>query len=441
MENRKQLVIIALDGVPFSLLKKMIALGAMPNLENLVKAGEFRPINSVHPPISSVAWASFLTGEKPAVHGITGFVERNPATWEWFVPNASHLKVKTILQLLSDSGWRVFSMNVPVTYPPQKVNGIVISGFLNTDLARATHPPAIGMFLKARGYQIDVDVEIGKKNPAQFYRQLKEVMQKRFEMMEYFYQKEHWPYFMAHIMETDRLHHFFWKYFEDAIEPHATNFLNFYRILDEHLGRFLKRLPEHSALIMLSDHGFSGLKYEVNLNRWFLENGYYFVNEVPPKSLQDLHPFTSAYSLYPGRVYINLKGREKLGKVNPGVEYENLCNEITDKLMQLTDPDGHPVIKEVVRGYRVYGLPEKSGVQLFVDMTQIDNVPDLLAIPNKGYDLKGVLWANTTFNQTEFNGTHTFDDAFLLTRNLQAVKKADDIRDVHFLIKEFFNLQ
>ncbi len=439
MKEQKQLITIALDGVPFSLLTELLEQGVMPHFAELVASAKLKSINSVHPPISSVAWASFLTGEKPAVHGITGFLERDPATWEWFVPNASHLKKATLLQELSDSGNRVFSMNVPVTYPPAKVNGIVISGFLNNDLTKATYPPAIGMFLKTRGYRIDADVELGKQDLAKFYPQLLEIMKKRFELLNYFYEKEDWHFFMGHIMETDRLHHFFWKYYKDKQEPMASQFIDFYRQLDEQLGQFLKKVKKQSALMLLSDHGFTELKYEVNLNRWLMEQGYLFFKEAPPKNLNDLHEFTSAYSLYPGRIYINLKGREKLGKVNPGVEYENLCNQLKQKLLQLKAPDGQPVIADVVRGYQVYGLPTAEENALFVDATQLKNVPDLLAIPNNGYDLKGVLWANNVFRQTEFNGTHTFNDAFLLLKNFRTTKEASDIREVNQLIKSYFD--
>lgn len=436
---RKQLVVLALDGVPFSLIKELVGRGVMPHFAELLISSSFKTMHSVHPPISSVAWASFLTGEKPAVHGITGFLERDPATWEWYVPNASHLKKATLFEELSAAGYRVFSMNVPVTFPPPKINGVVISGFLNSDLAKATYPPAIGMFLKARGYRIDADVELGKRDLAKFYTQLLEIMQKRFEMLSYFYEKEDWHFFMGHIMETDRLHHFFWKYFKNKTEPMASQFVGFYRQLDEQLGQFIKSLKEQSAVVLLSDHGFTELKYEVNLNRWLMEQGYLFFKEAPPKNLQDLHEFTTAYSLYPGRIYINLKEREKSGKVNPGVEYENLCNQLREKLLQLKDPEGQSVIADVVRGYQVYGLPTGIDNALFVDMTKVENVPDLLAIPNGGYDLKGVLWANSVFNQTEFNGTHTFDDAFLLLKNVGISYKVSDIQQVYQLIKSYFD--
>ncbi len=439
MEVKKQLVVLALDGVPFSLLNWLLKKGVMPHLQQLVQKANFQQILSVHPPISSVAWAAFLTGAGPAQSGITGFLERNPATLDWFLPNASHLKQQTLLQILSAVGKRVFSMNVPVTYPPQKINGISICGFLGSDLAHCTYPPAIGAFLKAKGYKIDADVEQGKKDLMRFYHELVEIMEKRFEILKYFWGNEHWDFFMGHIMETDRLHHFFWKFFEEQTEPFYTLFLNFYQKLDEQLKAFFSQV-KNSALMLLSDHGFTRLRFEVNLNRWLHDNGYLNFKQWPPKNLHDLHPSTKAYSLYPGRIYLNLKGREKNGTVEPGVDYENLCNVLTEKLQELRDPQGQKVIAKVVRGYEIYEKQNNKSSAFLMDPVKMKAVPDLLAIPHKGYDLKGNLWTDAVFKQTEFSGTHTFDDAFLLTMDFSQSALVKNIQDVHFAIRQYFGV-
>jgi predicted AlkP superfamily phosphohydrolase/phosphomutase len=109
-----------LDGTPYSLPQRFLSEGTLPNFQKLVTQGNLRPLISVQPPLSSVAWASFMTGARPAEHGISGFVERNPGTLEWFVPRADHLQRPTIFKRLSEAGKRIFVMNVPLTSPPQK---------------------------------------------------------------------------------------------------------------------------------------------------------------------------------------------------------------------------------------------------------------------------------------------------------------------------------
>ena len=440
MKEKQRLFILALDGTPFSLLNRLMDEGVMPNLRELVKTATFRELHSVQPPLSSVAWASFMTGGKPAQHGISGFVEREPRTMDWFVPKADRLKLPTVFQILSDQGKRVFSMNVPLTYPPFKVNGILISGFLNKDIGKGTYPAAVGAFLKAKGYVIDTDIEMAKRDLQAFFDELWNVLEKRIEMMWHFYEQETWDLFMVHIMETDRLHHIFWKYFAHDLPPFAEQFRRFYGRIDALIGRVQQKLSDDMALLMLSDHGFTELKYEVYLNRWLAENGYLYFEQIPPKSLKDLHAFSKAYSLYPGRIYIHLKGREKFGSVNNGVEYERLCQELSEKLLKLRDPQGKPVIKEVRRGYELYGIPPEAGNQLFVDPLRLGIVPDLLALPHKGYDLKGVLWHDRLFERKVFSGTHTFDDAFVLGKGISIPDSVEAIPDIFKVIQSYFGI-
>ena len=404
-----RLFILALDGTPFTLLQKLTADGIMPNFKKLKSESDFRQMDSVNPPVSSSAWASFLTGATPDQHGILGFVERNPADMDWFVPNTKHLLKSTLWQALSEQGKRVFSMNVPLTYPPQSINGISICGFLGTDITKGTYPPEIGTMLKGRGYRIDVDTELAKRDSSGFLDQLFEVFEKRMEIMWHFYGQEKWDVFMAHIMETDRLHHFFWEYYELKQEPYYTRFIELYRRIDRKIGKILNEMEHDSALMILSDHGFCTLKYSVYLNRWLVQNGYLHFSKDKPETLKDISNNTKAYSLYPGRIYINLKGREMHGSIGPGLEYEQLRTELTQRMQQFTDPVGLPVIKEVVRREEVY--PESN-------QSSSDLLPDLIAIGHEGYDLKGNLLHPLMFDKTIFNGMHTMDDAFILGKGI-----------------------
>ena len=126
------MVVLALDGVPYSFLRRVIDDGLMPNLAALVTDKNFKAMNSVLPPVSSVAWSSFMTGRYPVNHGIHGFIERVPQTMEVYVPTSTHQNGRTLWEYLSELDRRVFVMNVPVTYPPRKVNGILIGGFLRS---------------------------------------------------------------------------------------------------------------------------------------------------------------------------------------------------------------------------------------------------------------------------------------------------------------------
>jgi predicted AlkP superfamily phosphohydrolase/phosphomutase len=415
-----RIFILALDGTPFTLLKRLIAERRMPNLKYLAENADFKQMDSVIPPVSSVAWASFMTGTHPAKHGIYGFVERDPHSMKWFVPLSDRLKATTVQTNLSAAGKRVFMMNVPMTYPPSPVNGISICGFLGNDLTKGTYPTEIGTLLKARGYIIDADTELAKTDLNAFYTHLVDVLERRIETMWHFWEQENWDFFMFHIMETDRLHHFFWEYMEQDHPVRAEKFYNFYALIDRFIGDIIYKIPKDIPLMILSDHGFTTLKKEVYLNQWLFEKGYLKFQKPYPENLEDMDPLSKAYSLYPGRIYINLRGREKNGSVEQGLEYEQIRQEIKYKLMELVEPESQAkIIKDIYRGEDLYACDtgKKKIIQKDMINSADRNFPDLVAIPFDGYDLKGNLWRNNLFEKTVFNGMHTFYDAFILLNN------------------------
>ena len=411
----KNLFVLSLDGTPFTFLQKLIAQGLMPNLKKLTAGADFRQMDSVRPPLSSAAWASFATGKNPAQHGIMGFTERDPQTMDWFVPNAKKLRAETLWQKLSYAGKKIFVMNVPLTYPPQQVNGIMISGFLAPALNTATYPQQLGTLLKAKGYIIDADTELAKRDLTAFYKHLNNVFDKRVQTMWSFFEQQEWDFFMTHIMETDRLHHFFWEFMETGHPQYAPMFYDFYKKIDRLIGELLNKLPDDTALMLLSDHGFTTLNKEVYLNCWLKQQGWLQFLTDPAQSLKDMHPQSLAYSLYPGRIYLNVRGREARGRVKPGLEYEKLRDKIRQDLLAWRDENGQPVIKEVLTMNELYG----SGSQFSIEQKITEphpQLPDLIAVAYDGFDLKGNLSCRSLYDKTVFNGMHTFDDAYILAK-------------------------
>lgn len=425
MAQNNRLFVLALDGVPFSFLNDMFSNGLMPNLAQIAQKGDFKTMNSIIPPVSSSAWASFLTGTTPDKHGILSFTERDAATMNWFTPDARHLRGKTILEILSNAGKKVFSMNVPVTYPPQVVNGISICGFLGTDIEKGTYPAKEGPFLKQNGYRIDVDTELAKRNMADFLKDLDIVLEKRIEMMWYYFEKEQWDFFMTHIMETDRLFHFTWEYMESKDPVFVKIYERFFTRLDNLIGDIETRVNGNMQLMFLSDHGFTTLKQEVYLNRWLWENDYLKFIKPYPADLNDIHPLTKAYALYPGRIFVNLKGREKTGSVNAGIEYEKIKANIKNKLSGLTFPaNKEKVISSVLDIEDVYNR----------DNISKDKFADMYVFAEQGYEIKGQLWNTSLFSKTFYNGMHTQENAFILTNEFKIPVKNCSITDVARMI-------
>ncbi len=357
-------------------------------------------MRSVLPTVSSVAWASIVTGCNPGKHNIFGFIDRVPLSYEMFIPSSRNMLARTWVELFSSMGKRVFSMGVPTTYPPKAVNGILISGFLAPNLKKATYPFQVASQLEAMGYVIDIDAWQARENLEKFLDEIFHVLERRLEVMFYYLGQERWDLFVAHIMDTDRLHHFLWGLVEDGNETCIPWFYKFYERVDRAIGELVARLDENTLLMILSDHGFCRLKQEVHLNYWLRQAGYLQFGKDNPKQLRDLAPTTRCYSLLPGRFYISVRGREYRGCVSPGAEYEGLRKEISEGLLNIRDPEtGEQVIDRVMMREELYRGDA------------YDVSPDFVAVPARGYDLKGGFEKNVLLERGPVNGTHTFDDA------------------------------
>jgi predicted AlkP superfamily phosphohydrolase/phosphomutase len=396
----------------------------MPNLSGLVRQGHLQSLNSVHPTVSSVAWSTYMTGVNPARHRIYGFVDRKLGSYETFIPTASHMRAPTIWEKLSALGKRVIVMNVPVTYPPKKVNGILVSGFLSPSVDKATYPPSLGQELKAMGYRLDMDPWVARESKDKLLEDFRLTLAKRVEVMFDLMDNEPWDFFQCHIMETDRLHHFLWEAMMDNDPDYSGRFCDCYAQIDEALGQLTQRLDDRTTLVVLSDHGFCTLKCEVQVNTWLAQRGWLRFRNSPPEKLADISSQARAFSLVPGRLYLNLVGREPRGCVAQ-VDYERVREELAAEVTEMRDPDsGAPMIEKVLRREEVYDGPYLEGAA------------DLILVPHRGYDLKARLYTESLISKDALVGMHTFDDAFFFHSDSGVSRGVDTIEDVFPLVTE-----
>src|SRR2546423_6260999 len=144
MNKAPKAVIIGLDAATWALIRPWMAEGGMPNLARLMNAGVSGKLESILPPITPPAWTSFMTGKNPGKHGIFNFVEAEQGAYAMNYINASSRRSPTVWKLLNDFGLTVGTMNIPFTYPPEKLNGFQISG-LDTPSENSPfiHPPSL----------------------------------------------------------------------------------------------------------------------------------------------------------------------------------------------------------------------------------------------------------------------------------------------------------
>ncbi|GAC1464267.1 MAG: alkaline phosphatase family protein [Chloroflexota bacterium] len=413
-----RLFVLGLDGSPLPLLRQLMRTGDMPNLARVFETGTAIEMNSSLPDVSAVAWTSINTGKNPAKHGIYGFVDRKPGTNSVEVMTAAHVRARTIWELVSDAGGRAVALNVPLSYPPQRINGVVVSDFLAPALGKAVHPSSLLPVLQDIGYRIDTDPWVARESLDAFIDDFKVTADRRAQAVLHLMDREQWDLFMVVFMETDRLHHFMWQYMEEADPTYGPKFVEAYRQIDDLAGKIIDRLTPDDELIVLSDHGFTTLKKEVYLNVWLEQQGYLQFRPGADKGLDTIAPSTRAYSLDPGRIYINLSGREPEGSVTP-TGAPALVDKLSDALQALCDPaDGSPIVQTVYRADDIYRGEHRG------------RAPDLLVMPHDGYDIKGTFESSVFTGRGKLVGMHKYDNATLFVRGRNMVVDRASVHDV-----------
>ncbi len=186
-----------------------------------------------------------------------------------------------------------------------------------------------------------------------------------------------WDLLIGVTESTDRVQHMMWRLLDpthpmydaalaakygDAIE-------RVYRRADQLVGDVLRRVDPGTLVIVMSDHGFHSFRKAVNLNTWLVQEGYLAVTGArsDQKTLDNLFlgsgqfwenvdwSRTRAYAMGLGQVFLNVRGREGRGIVDPGDEYRRLSDELSARLMAMTDPDtGTRIISNVYKRDDIY---------------------------------------------------------------------------------------
>lgn len=394
-----RVAVLGLDGVPFSLLKNHP--DRFEHLHSLGDAGRLTSIESVVPPESSVAWSCLASGLNPGETGVYGLLNREINSYETYVTAAGDVQAPRVWDLATAAGRKATVLNVPVTYPPQRNLQRMVSGFLAPDIDRAVYPDSLGSTLRSLGYVLDVDATLGQRGRLEaFLEAASDTLDARFEAFAHFLDRDDWDLFVGVFMTPDRVNHFLYGPYLDG-GPQREDFLAFYEQLDTYVGALRSRLAEDVTLLLVSDHGFGPLEHEVETNRWLRERGWLNFERDDSTDLGHLDDSTRAYSLAPGRFYLNLQGREPRGTV-PDTEYEVVREELAHELREWTAPDGDTVLETVVPREEHYRGPH------------LDLAPDLVALPADGFDLQAAFSTpEGTFHGSPRTGTHRREGALL----------------------------
>ncbi len=411
-----KVTVIGLDGATFDVIGPWLAEGKLPVLQSLISDGVSGKLKSTIPPMSPVAWPSFYTGVNPGSHGIFDFfAPKRKIPFQVIMNCGLNCHATPFWKYFDNAGYKVGIINVPMTFPPDKLKkGFMISGLDTPDFeSNFTWPHSLkDEILKNIGkYIIEVKhTPETTSDPDKYLDLIFEAIDLREKTALYLLDKYKPDVFTIIFTSTDRAQHTLWKYMYPGHSRYVPGFenhvLKIFQRVDQALGRILEKTGKQGDIIIMSDHGFQSVEKTIDLNEWLRENGYqtlkkinsmdimkFYGRDIYKKIMKKLPGFsisdsnwqieelidwekTKAYYVGAwGCLFINLAGREPYGIVQPGEEYDALTDELQKKLASLTDTENKKkVIKSIYKNTQIYTGP------------LLDKSPDLTIIWNKDYN-------------------------------------------------------
>ncbi len=407
----RPLLIVGWDGATPELVGPWMADGTLPNLAELSRRGGWAPLRSTLHPLSPAAWTSAFTGLNPGRHGVFDFGHRAPGTYRIDPTDGSHRKGAALWEIASEAGLRSLVLGVPMSTPCAEVPNVTfVPGLGATGLDEQCWPRSLAQQIRAQvpGYALDANA-YEHADPGDFLDAVARMVDDRTTVAASLIERDRPDLAFVVYVATDRVQHAFWRQSLLPDSPAHVASWRFahairdcYRQLDRALGRLMRAAGDDATVLVVSDHGFGELDGDLYLNAPLEEMGLLSVDRGPgrsplasrlervlgrlPRVLRRVDPGldgdaptfghirwseTKAYArgLF-GQIWLNRRGREPHGVVEPGPEADALLAAITDRLLALREPDGRtPLIQAVFRGADLYHGPHAA------------EAPDLVVVP------------------------------------------------------------
>jgi predicted AlkP superfamily phosphohydrolase/phosphomutase len=303
-----------------------------------------------------------------------------------------------------------------MTEPPPAINGAVIGGFLGVDLAGNVHPAGLEDELRRDGYVVDVEPGLAYESRDRYIDALNAALEARVRTARRLALEYPWDYFHLHIMETDRLYHFFWD------EPGYEDGFNALLTRCEQIVVELAELARQRGanLVILSDHGFTRCRRIVFINALLEKIGLLKYTSTQ-SSFETIHPDSAAYALAPGRIFLTS---------NDDNEREALRKQISGLLRDVRDPEtGEHPFNNVDTRESLYTGPH------------VNRAADLILAPTNSYDIKADFDVKRVFETpVTLVGTHTYDDAFYMASSGDSQQWKNGAKDIADAGRDVCNL-
>jgi predicted AlkP superfamily phosphohydrolase/phosphomutase len=363
----KKVLVIGLDcATPKTLFEDFI--DDCPNIKKLMNHGVYGRLRSSNPPITVPAWMVMVTGQRPGALGVYGFRHRKDDSYtDFWVANSKTITEPKLWDIIGKKGLKSIILGLPPTFPAQKLEGYLVTGFISPDtLSNFTYPPELKQEINHEMGNYAFDVKFRTNQKEQLLIDIYQMTKLHFKTVKHLIKSKEWNYCHFVIIGLDRLHHAFWKYYDKTHRKYEKGNMfesamkNFYKYLDREVGELLELVDDETTVFIVSDHGAKAMKGCICVNMALEQLGLLKFNEQPPPKtrLEDAkidweHTYAWGWGGYYARIFLNVKGREKFGIIDPK-DYEKWRDKVAKLLQGVPDDKGKPMNTKVYRPEDLY---------------------------------------------------------------------------------------
>lgn len=439
-------VIIGLDGATFDIIRPLSRAGRLPVLSRLIKEGSCAPLRSTILPNSFPGWASCTTGTSEGMHGVFSPFIKNPDSYSVRAMSGRDIMTRPVWDIFTECAGRSIVLNVPTTYPPEPINGLMVTGMLTPGRgSEFTYPALLKNELLAEypNYIIEPERIPDKHARAREFRRTIEVRERA---LRFLMQRGEWDFLMVVFSVLDRAQHDYWADMDSSHPRHdpktPREFREFiheiYVRLDAAAGRVIEQLPAAARVFVVSDHGFCSELFEVRVNELLASAGLLmfkpsrkgvarvrdFKQKIArrlsspssngnalDKKVQHGNAFlyeidwsrTRVFFAQDKGVWVNLSGREREGIVAES-DFDSVIEEARSALLNLTSAkNGEPAFEKVMRREEAFAGAWSS------------RLPDLVMIPRRDEYVynERPSYGDVIVPADSTTGTHSRDGIFI----------------------------
>jgi len=417
----------------------------LPNIKKLMQNGIYARMNSTIPPATIIAWTALVSGKDPSQIGVFSYTYKDKETGNTKLANSQCVKTERIWDILGNNNKKSIILNVPLTYPPEPIKGVIVSGFLTPGIeSKCAYPEKIKENIISLGnteYYFDIAGNTGYKGLEvdEIEKRTYEMTDIQIKLLKKIIAEEDWDYMMQVFIGSDRLQHMLWRHFDKTHRKYIKDskykdvLKNYYIHLDKKLGEIIELIKEKhddAIFIISSDHGMVKQEGKININNWLMEKGYLvlkkdFQQEIEDNKKEDKrtriryegidHEKSIAYGsgAYNARIFIN---KEKTGN-----EYEKIREDIIKGIKEIPDDQGNKIKTEVFKSEDIY---EKNSNTECPDLTIYFD--ELRWASNPDFGVDGLYSWKTAVGSD--NAGHSKQGIFIISG--QGIKPKGDIGEI-----------